>query len=255
MTTPRRVLRHWLLILAVPLIALIWVAYRVHQLRRDVLASVAQCPLNQLMLGLHNYHDVYGSFPPACVKDDRGRPLHSWRVLILPYINEQALYEQYDFSVPWNSPHNSRLNDRMPDMFHSCTEVPSKSFANYVVITGPGTVFPFDGCTKLGDISDGAENTILLAEVGSSRVPWLAPIDLPAEEAIRAWTDPSRTGISCVSWRRPMVVFGDRITAFSLDRTLAPESLRSLTSIFGGEPVTKDQLCEMGLIRRGAWKE
>ncbi len=123
MTTPRRVLRHWLLILAVSLIALIWVAYRVHQLRRDVLASVAQCPLNQLMLGLHNYHDVYGSFPPACVKDDRGRPLHSWRVLILPYINEQALYEQYDFSVPWNSPHNSRLNDRMPDMFHSCTEV------------------------------------------------------------------------------------------------------------------------------------
>ncbi len=52
-----------------------------------------------------------------------------------------------------------------------------------------------------------------------------------------------------------MVVFGDRITAFSLGRTLAADSLRSLTTISGGEPVTKDQLCEMGQIRRGAWKE
>lgn len=54
MTTPRRVLRHWLLILAVPLMALIWVAYQVHQVRHDALASMAQCPLNQLILGLHN---------------------------------------------------------------------------------------------------------------------------------------------------------------------------------------------------------
>src|SRR5688500_8670454 len=58
----------------------------------------------QLGIALHSYHDEYGSFPPAYVADANGKPMHSWRVLILPFIEEQALYQRYRFNEPWNGP-------------------------------------------------------------------------------------------------------------------------------------------------------
>ena len=55
------------------------------------------------------YEDEHGCFPPAYVADASGRPMHSWRVLILPYLDQQQLYDQYDFSEPWNGPNNQQL--------------------------------------------------------------------------------------------------------------------------------------------------
>jgi len=65
-------------------------------------------------LALHNYHDNYGSFPPAYLAAQDGRPMHSWRVLSLTFMGEQALHDQYRFSEMWNSPHNSTLADGLP---------------------------------------------------------------------------------------------------------------------------------------------
>src|SRR5579863_9248252 len=84
-------------------------------------ARRSQCKnnLKQIGLALHNYHDAFGSFPPAFVADANGKPMHSWRVLILPYLDQLPLYKEYNFSEPWDGPNNSRLLNRMPPAF-SC---------------------------------------------------------------------------------------------------------------------------------------
>lgn len=156
----------------------IWFYYAIRAARESALASLAQCPLNQLALAFHNYHDMYGRFPPAYVTDAAGKPMHSWRALILPYMGEEELAAEYDFSEPWNGPHNSRLADLMPRTFHSPSEPPSTSHTNYVVIVGPDTAFPGATSNRMADFTDGLDETILAAEIatlkstGSSRVTW-----------------------------------------------------------------------------------
>ena len=115
--------------------------------------------LKQIGLALHNYHTVYNAFPPAYIADETGKPMHSWRMLILPYLEQQNLYDLYDFSEPWDGPHNIALLGKMPQQF-SC---PSRdqnatrrpSLTSYVVISGPGTMFP--GATPVGldQVTDG----------------------------------------------------------------------------------------------------
>ncbi len=233
----------------------VWMGFCVRDAGREARASAAQIPLDMLHRALLNYHEEYGTFPPAYVADAHGQPMHSWRTLILPYVDCQKEFEQYDFSEAWDGPNNSKLSLRMSSSFHSATEPPSNCFTNVVAITGPGTVFPGAECTRKRDITDGQKNTILLVEITNSQIPWLAPVDLPAEEAIAAWNTPQQPGISAVSWRRPFVCFGERIRNFSLSRTLTKENLRAMITIAGGEPVTQDQLIQKGQIRLGAWIE
>ena len=70
--------------------------------------------LKNISLALQNYHDTYRTFPAAYVPDKDGEPMHSWRVLILPYIEERNLYDKYDFTEPWDGPNNSKLLADMP---------------------------------------------------------------------------------------------------------------------------------------------
>ncbi len=88
-------------------------------------ARRAQCTNNikQLAFALHNYHDAYGQFPPAFVPDQDGRPIHSWRVLILPFIEQQGLYQQYEFAEPWDGPNNRRLLSQIPSLYRCPSDV------------------------------------------------------------------------------------------------------------------------------------
>ena len=99
--------------------------------------------LKQIGLALHAYHERYGVLPPAYVADANGRPMHSWRVLLLPFLEQQSLYDWYDFREPWDGPHNIKLLNNTP----SCYICPSRlsyptTVTSYVAITGPGTMFP-----------------------------------------------------------------------------------------------------------------
>jgi hypothetical protein len=94
----------------------------------------------------------------------------------------------------------------------------------------------------------------MIVEIADSKVPWLAPIDLPASDAVRFWNSHERTTISCVEWRRPLVAFVDSTTC-ALGRELSPESLRATLTISGGEPVTREMLQDRGQIRQGSWIE
>jgi hypothetical protein len=136
--------------------------------------------LKQLGLAMHNFHDVNGRFPPAAVYSKDGKPLLSWRVLLLPYLEGNALYNEFHLDEPWDSEHNKKLLARMPKVF----AVPSDEKANaahethYQAFVGKGTVFEGKKGIRITEITDGTSNTIMFAEAAKA-VPWTRPQDLP----------------------------------------------------------------------------
>jgi hypothetical protein len=237
------------LVLCVLLAVLKLLADAVQSAGRAAIATSAQAPLNQLLLALHNYHDVHGELPPAYLADANGKPMHSWRVLILPYVEHQTLYNAYDFSEPWNGPNNLRLASRMPAVFHSPSEPDSPTFSNIVAVSGAGTAFPGGVSTKLADFTDGTANTILLTEIANSDIVWLEPRDLRVEDMSFQAQDHGKPSISCAAWRQPYVVFADTIRAYAVNQTMPPELLRALCTIAGGEPTTRAELAAQGHLK------
>ena len=136
----------------------------------------------QLALALHNYHGQYHSFPPAYTTDTEGKPLHSWRVLLLPYyIENQQLYNEIRLDEPWDSPHNSQFHDQMPRIYHCPSRAnaeTTKGLTPFQMIIGPDTISNGPNCTKLSDITRDKGDTLLLVEASVS-VPWMKPVDLP----------------------------------------------------------------------------
>jgi hypothetical protein len=133
--------------------------------------------LKQLTLALHNYHDVNRRLPPAVIYSQDGqRPLYSWRVELLPYLEEQGLYNEFHKDEPWNSPHNLRLVNRMPKVFLMPDEV-NNGRTHYQVFTGPNTVFERNRQFTLLNILDGTSNTVAIVEAAQA-VTWTQPVDL-----------------------------------------------------------------------------
>jgi hypothetical protein len=146
------------------------------------LAQQGECAANLQQIGqaLLAYHDEHGSFPPAYVADSQGKPLHSWRVLILPYLGDEAaaLYAEYDFAEPWDGPNNKLLEARMPAVYRCPDDdVSPAGDTSYCVVRGQGFVFDKDVAVARGDISDGLERTILVVEAAGAGIPWMAPRD------------------------------------------------------------------------------
>jgi len=73
--------------------------------------------LKQITLAFHNYHDAHHSFPPAYTVDANCKPLHSWRVLILPYLEKNDLYSKIRLYEPWDSEYNSQFHDQNEPVF------------------------------------------------------------------------------------------------------------------------------------------
>ena len=141
--------------------------------------------LKLIELALHNYHDDYGTFPPVAVHGSDGQPWHSWRVLLLPYIDQQPLYEQYHFGEPWNGPHNRQLAARYPrlDVYSCPTDFDEhhQNTTSYLAVVGDKTMWPSEGSLSLTDVPDGADRTIRLVEVSNSGIHWMEPRDLRFE--------------------------------------------------------------------------
>ncbi len=135
----------------------------------------------QVVLALHLYQDVHGRFPPVAVHGADGRPLHSWRVLILPYIEGHALYKDFHLDEPWDSAHNLALLPRMPIVFavpgRSGAKIPRGHTIRHVFV-GKGAAFEgTQGLRIPDDFPDGTAGTILLVDAGRP-VPWTKPEDL-----------------------------------------------------------------------------
>lgn len=162
-----------------------------HGHREAARLSACRNNLRYIGMALQSYHDNYGRFPPQYVTDSDGRPMHSWRVLILPYLPDsdaKAAYEEYRFNEPWNSQHNQKLADEAEHFFRCRTardlEPGSKFTTHYVAVVGPDTAWPERGKTCLNDFGDGTANTVMLVEIADSDIHWMEPRDLSLEEAL-----------------------------------------------------------------------
>jgi RNA polymerase sigma factor (sigma-70 family) len=135
--------------------------------------------LKQIAIAMHNYHDTYQHLPMHAIYSKDGKtPLLSWRVAILPFIDQVELYNQFKLDEPWSSEHNKALIAKMPATYLT-REVKEldKGLTYYQVFTGPNTVFNGNQKMKITDITDGTSYTILAIE-GKDPVIWTKPEDL-----------------------------------------------------------------------------
>jgi hypothetical protein len=155
-------------------------------------AAARQTVMNakKILLAVHNYNDRNGFFPPPAITDDAGRPLLSWRVALLPYLDQNELYQQFRLDEPWDGPHNKALIDKMPDVFESPEAPASKGRTRFRGFAGWATIFdlnppergeqgeaPRRG-VRPSEIYDGTSNTVFLA-LARDAAPWTMPGELP----------------------------------------------------------------------------
>jgi len=166
--------------------ALVWTALfpSLQRVRQALILEQTRQRVSQIAAALLQYSDSHPQrcLPPAATYDKDGRPLLSWRVLILPYLGHEEIYRQFNLSEPWDSPTNKRCLTLMPEVYAlpggpGLGDKPYKTF--YQVFVGPGTAFEkAGGCQVPDDFSDGLSGTILVVEAAEP-VPWTMPVDLP----------------------------------------------------------------------------
>lgn len=144
--------------------------------------EVGKNNLKQIGLAMHAYHDSSGALPGDLVGRD-GKPLLSWRVALLPYVEQDNLYRQFRLDEPWDSAHNIQLARVTPRVYvvPGREKEAAQGLTFYQGFAGPGTLFdPALGNRRprLAGIADGTSNTIFVVEAGDA-VPWTKPADLP----------------------------------------------------------------------------
>lgn len=176
----------------------VWLVGAVQEAREAARFTACGGRFCQLKVALLNYHDLHGSFPPAYVAGPDGTPWHSWRTLLLPFLDQNTLYEQYRFDEPWDSPHNRQLGERLEYPSFQCYSSPGferSPYTNYAVIVGEGTPFPGTGSTSLDQISD-PDDVFLVVEVEGQNIHWMEPRDLSLNTMSFRINDPSAPSIS-----------------------------------------------------------
>jgi prepilin-type processing-associated H-X9-DG protein len=188
----------------------------------------AQNNLKQIGLAMHNYHDLNNGLPPAAICDKKGKPLLSWRVAILPLIEQNDLYMQFKLDEPWDSENNKKLIDKMPTVY-LIPGTKSEGKTHYRVFHGNGALFDLIQQTPFQSVTDGLSNTLMVVETADA-VPWTKPDDIEfdpkasIEKLLRFSNDVTN------------VLFCDG-SVRSLKRGLGDKTWRALITKAGGEEI------------------
>lgn len=186
--------------------------------------------LRRLVLALLNHESATQHFPPHAVYGEDNKPLLSWRVKILPYIEEQALYEEFHLDESWDSEHNKKLIERMPPIFANPNGgKPGKT--HYLGLVGENFFFRGDSEGRpIRNITDGTSKSICIVEADNP-VIWTKPDDYQFDE------DNPIKGLGNM---RAGNVFGAAFVdghVLSISRQIDVESLKAMMTINGAEPV------------------
>ncbi|MFO0979341.1 MAG: DUF1559 domain-containing protein [Planctomycetaceae bacterium] len=187
--------------------------------------------MKQIMLALHNYESVYGKFPPSVVIDEKSGVARSWRVEILPFIEQTQLYEQYRKDEPWDSEANKAVLAKMPATFRHPSESPDSTMSCIFMPFGEGLIAEpndQDG-VRLAEITDGTSNTIALLE-SKQDIPWTKPEDLTID--LKSEKLPS-LGFVPEGWH---VAMGDGSVRF-ISSSIDVQLMKHLLTRAGGEVI------------------
>ncbi|HEV2972042.1 MAG TPA: M56 family metallopeptidase [Pirellulales bacterium] len=192
--------------------------------------------LKQLALSMFVYMDQHQTFPASAIYSKDGKPLLSWRVSVLPYIEQDALYKQFHLDEPWDSPNNKPLIAQMPVVFKDPSdERREEGTTRYLVPVGKGTIFDGDKGTKIIDITDGTSNTILIVEVAPDKgVTWTKPDDMPFD------AEKPLSGVGTIPPAGITATFADG-SVRQLRPTIKPDTFRKLILRSDGEPIDQSE--------------
>ena len=200
---------------------------------------VALCTSNlqRIALAMREYEAAQGCFPPAYVADQQGKPLYSWRVLLLPYLGQQDLYDQYRLNEPWDSKTNQDVSKLAVEMFQ-CPGQPDNRLpaTNYMMVVGEHTISSGREPRKITEITDGLTDTIMLVEVADSLVSWAQPEDLHFDQLKFTIDGGKRQQISSYHRHGVNVAFCDGSVRL-LKKSTNPQLVKAMLTIDGGEPI------------------
>ena len=203
----------------------------------------AQCAnnLKQIALAMINYEVANGSFPPAYLPDKHGKPMHSWRVLLLPYLEQQDLHDRYRFDEPWDGANNRKITDLAIGLYQ-CPSQPAGngSDTNYVMIVGPHTISKGAESRKITEITDGLANTIMIVEVADSGIPWAEPRDLQFNRLSFKINGAKCKEVSSYHPPGANAAFCDGSVRLLKNGT-NPQLVKAMATIDGGESATEEK--------------
>lgn len=196
--------------------------------------------LKQVGLAVFYYQEAHHAYPPGGTIDQRGQMRHGWQSLILPYLEQNALYERIDFAVPWDDPRNAPAFQTIIGHYSNpYPGVPKRDAAGYALSYYTGNAYVLGGAHPRTpeEITDGTSNTILAGEVAEGSKPWGHPAN---------WRDPalginrSPNGFGSFSPGGANVLFADGMVKF-VKSTVDPKILKALGTPAGGEKISGDQ--------------
>ncbi|NQT36541.1 MAG: DUF1559 domain-containing protein [Planctomycetes bacterium] len=191
--------------------------------------------LKQIGTAMHNHRSAMRRFP-ADITDEDGKPLLSWRVKILPYLEQQALYEEFHLDEPWNSPHNMQLLGSTPQIYRAPRADLPKGGTTYLGMAGKDAVFSDPQGTRMEDIHDGTSMTIAVVQAADSKaVPWTKPADFEYDE------DNPIAGL-VNSWDIQFNALMCDASVHAIREAIHPRVLKALFTRGGGEPVDWEEI-------------
>jgi type II secretory pathway pseudopilin PulG len=193
-------------------------------------ARRAQCSNNLMQIGLalQSYSDKYGALPPAHTVDAEGKPLHSWRTLLLPFLEQENLYKRIDLSKPWDDPVNKAAFETGSPTYGCPSTLLPLPHTTYMAIVVPGGCFQQSQPRKLSEITDDHHLTLMVIEVDEKQaVLWMSPTDCVDLDFLKPGSEDK-----LAHWKGVHAVSVDGRVHF-LSKDLKPEVVRALVTIDG----------------------